>query len=125
MMYEFGSSQIYWTNKHRRMADVYVINGILIIPVLLGVKGSLLWALGSWLVVTAAYFIVPLPIFSRFKAGFNDFGKRFWAAQSTGMLAVLLLALLPDWRGVIALGWGAAALILIIPIIRGMKPAQS
>lgn len=124
MTYELGSSSVYWANRYRRMADVYAINGLLIIPVLLGAKGSLFLALGSWLMVAVAYFIVPLPVFSRFKTAFNDFGKRFWSAQLMGLLAVLLLTLLPDWRAVIAMVWIAAVLMLIIPMIRKMRPAK-
>lgn len=122
MTLEPSSSENLWANKYRRMADVYALNGFVIVPVLLGAKGNLILIIIAWLVVAIACFLVPLPFIKRFKVAFADFEKRFWIAQLTGLLTVLLLMVFPDWRGVIGLVWGGIALVLVYPMVSKMKP---
>lgn len=104
------------------MADVYALNGFVAVPVLLGAKGNLVLIVIAWLIVVIACFLTPLPFIKRFKVAFADFEKRFWLAQITGLLTVLLLMAFPDWRGVIGLGWGGIELMLMYPIVSKMKP---
>lgn len=122
MTLEPSSSENLWANKYRRMADVYALNGFVIVPVLLGAKGNLILIIIAWLVVAIACFLAPLQFIKRFKVAFVDFEKRFWLAQITGLLTVLLLMTFPDWRGVIGLVWGGIALVLMYPMVSKMKP---
>lgn len=122
MTSERNSSETYWTHKYRRMADVYALSGFVAVPVLLGAKGNLVLIVIAWLIVVIAYFLTPLPFIKRFNIAFADFEKRFWLAQITGLLTVLLLIAFPDWRGVIGLGWWIIELMLMYPIVSRMKP---
>ena len=124
MTLKLNSLETFWANKRRRMADVYALNGFVAVPVLLGAKGNLVLIVIAWLIVAIACFLTPLPFIKRFKVAFGDFEKRFWLAQITGLFTVLLLMTFPDWRGVIGLCWGVAVLILILPLVRKMKPNE-
>jgi len=124
MMPGIDSSHELWANKYRRMADVYVLNGFVAIPVLLGAKGNLVLIILAWLAVVIACFLTPLPFIKRFEVAFADFRKRFWFAQAIGLLTVFLLMAFPNWRGVIGLAWGGIALMLIYPLVSKMNPAN-
>lgn len=110
MTSEPNSSETFWANKYRRMADVYALNGFVAIPVLLGAKGNLVLIIVAWMTVAIACFLVPLPFIKRFKVAFVDFEKRFLLVQITGLFTVLLLMTFPDWRGFIGLVWGGGCI---------------